>query len=114
VRGLPPGHPEVKVRQFFRDCGEIHSLKVIDEKDGSSATATVEFDSKESVLAAQTKNMKSIDGHVIEIQVGTGSTLYVTNFPPIADEAYIRNLFKNVGSMSLFLRDLDQYADSVN
>ncbi|KAF8539812.1 hypothetical protein BDD12DRAFT_736316 [Trichophaea hybrida] len=99
VRGLPPNHPEVKVRQFFRDCGDIHSLKIIDEKDGSSATATVEFDSKESVLAAQTKDMKSIDGHVVEIQVGTGSTLYVTNFPPIADEAYIRNLFKDFGEI---------------
>jgi len=71
-------------------------LKILDEKNGESATATVEFDSKEDVLAAQTKNFKSIDGHSIEIQVGTGSTLYVTNFPPVADEAYIRNLFSHV------------------
>jgi hypothetical protein len=97
ARNLPSNYPEVKVRQFFRDCGTINSLKIVNEPNGSSATATVEFDSKDSVLSAQTKTMKIIDGHQIEIQVGTGSTLYVTNFPPVADEAYIRNLFKSVG-----------------
>lgn len=40
--------------------------------------------------------MKSFDGHSIEIQVGTGTTLWVTNYPPEADEEYIRNLFKPV------------------
>jgi hypothetical protein len=56
----------------------------------------VEFNAREDVLAAQTKNMKQVDGHKIEIQVGTGSTLYVTNFPAVADERYIRNIFKDV------------------
>ena len=66
------------------------------EKDGKTSTATVEFENREDVLTAQTKNLKIVDGHSIEVQVGTGSTLYVTNFPPTADEAYIRDLFKDV------------------
>ncbi|KAA8906698.1 hypothetical protein FN846DRAFT_709488 [Sphaerosporella brunnea] len=99
AKNLPPNYPEVKVRQFFRECGTINSLKIVNEKNGNSATATVEFDSREGVLSAQTRTMKMIDGHQIEIQVGTGSTLYVTNFPPVADETYIRDLFKSFGEI---------------
>lgn len=99
VKNLPPKYPEVRIRQYFRDCGTINSLKLIDEKDGKSSTATVEFNAREDVLAAQTKNMKQVDGHKIEIQVGTGSTLYVTNFPAVADERYIRNIFKDCGEI---------------
>ena len=40
--------------------------------------------------------MKSFDGKEIEVQVGTGTTLYVTNFPPTADESHIRKLFGKV------------------
>jgi hypothetical protein len=69
---------------------------VVPGGDGDSATATIEFDSKEDVLTAQTRNMKRFGGNEIEVHVGTGSTLYVTNYPPAADEAYIRDLFKDV------------------
>ncbi|KAG0130421.1 hypothetical protein HOY82DRAFT_486640 [Tuber indicum] len=99
VKNLPPNYPEVRVRQFFRDCGTINSLKLIVEKDGKTSTATVEFESREDVLTAQTKNLKIVDGHSIEVQVGTGSTLYVTNFPPTADETCIRDLFKDCGEI---------------
>lgn len=64
-----------------------------------SATATIEFDSKEDVLAAQTKDMKKFDGRVIEVQLGTGSTIFVTNFPPIADEDFIREKFSKVSHL---------------
>ncbi|KAL7270267.1 Splicing factor [Rhizina undulata] len=99
VKGLPPSCPEVKVRQFFRGCGNINSIKVINEKDGDSATSTVEFESREDVLTAQTKDMKFVEGRQVRVQVGTGTTLYVTNFPPTADEAYIRDLFKDCGEI---------------
>ena len=64
-------------------------------------TASIEFDSKEDVLAAQTKDMKTFDGNAIEVKVGSGSTLYVCNFPPTADEVWIRDRFEKVGSSSL-------------
>lgn len=59
-------------------------------------SATIEFETREDVLTAETRNLKSFDGNEIEIQVGTGTTVWVTNFPPAADEAYIRDLFKQV------------------
>ena len=45
--------------------------------------------------------MKSFDGKPIEIQVGTGLTLFVTNFPPTADEDFIRQKFEKVGGLDL-------------
>ncbi|KAI9833622.1 MAG: hypothetical protein M1819_003575 [Sarea resinae] len=99
VRNLPGDATELRVRQFFRDCGTIHSLKLIPEDNGNSATATIEFESKEDVLAAQTRDMKVFHGSSIEVQIGTGSTIFVTNFPPTADEAYIRELFQEYGEI---------------
>ena len=46
--------------------------------------------------------MKTFDGQSIEVQVGTGSTLFVTNFPPTADENYIREMFERVSSICCF------------
>lgn len=70
------------------------------ESDGQSATASIEFDSKEDVLTAQTKDMKMFDNRAIEVQIGSGSTLYVCNFPPVADEAWIRKKFQEVSRVS--------------
>ncbi|MCJ1319728.1 Splicing factor [Xylographa vitiligo] len=99
VRNLPFDTTEKRVRHYFRDCGTINSLKIILDDGGNSSTATIEFDSKDDVLTAQTKDMKLFEGKEIEVQVGTGSTLYITNFPPIADESYIRDLFGKYGDI---------------
>lgn len=96
VKNLPPGTADVKVRRFFRDCGTINAIKTVTDPDGEAATASVEFDAKEDVLAAKTRDQKAIDGRTVTVTEGTGATLYATNFPPTADEAYIRGLFKEV------------------
>ena len=118
VKNLAPETTEKKLRQYFRDvssiglisdftvlilqqCGTINSLKLMPEADGRSATASIEFDSKEDVLTAQTKDMKTLDDRAIEVQVGSGSTLYVCNFPPVADEAWIREKFQRVRCLCL-------------
>ena len=98
VKNLPKGATEKKVRHFFRDCGTINTINLTSEDNGTM-TATVEFESKEDLLAGQTKDMKMFDGHSIEIKIGTGTTIYVTNFPPTADEAYIRELFGKYGDI---------------
>lgn len=99
VKNLPPETTETRLRQYFRDCGTINSLTLMSEVDGRSATASIEFDSKEDVLTAQTKNMKTLDDRAIEVQIGSGSTLYVCNFPPVADETWIREKFKRYGEI---------------
>ena len=71
------------------------------EKDSESVTASIEFESTEDVLSAQTKDMKSFDGNSIQIQIGSGATLYVCNFPPSADEGWIRDKFHQVRAFLL-------------
>ena len=74
----------------------MNTLKLVPEPEGDSMTATIEFESTEDVLAAQTKDMKVFDGSAIEVLLGTGTTVFVTNFPPTADESFIRALFEEV------------------
>jgi squamous cell carcinoma antigen recognized by T-cells 3 len=94
VGNLPSGVSEAKVRQFFRDCGTINDIHLY--KDNGQQAAMVEFELKEDALFAQTKVIKPFDGQTISIEFTTGSTLWVTNYPPTADEKYIRNLFEQV------------------
>ena len=119
VKNLPPQTTATRVRKYFRDvsalnlnlislivliglqCGTINSLKISLDDGGVSASATIEFDSKEDVLTAQTRDMKMFDGNAIQVQVGIGSTLFVTNFPKTADEAYIREKFGQVSKICL-------------
>ncbi|KAK4694102.1 squamous cell carcinoma antigen recognized by T-cells 3, partial [Lecanoromycetidae sp. Uapishka_2] len=75
VKNLPVDTKDIRVRQYFRDCGTINALKILPEPDGESVTAYIEFDSKDDVATAQTKDTKAFDGRAISVQVGSGSTL---------------------------------------
>ena len=97
VQNLPKSIPETRIRQFFRDCGTINSLKVLRESDSSSAT--VEFEDKDSALAAQTRDGKDFEDHELRIQLGSGSTIFVANYPPTADESHMRSLFSRFGDI---------------
>jgi hypothetical protein len=85
----------VDVRLTALQCGTINSLKLL-PLENDSVSAVVEFDSKEDAATGLTRDQKEFEGRTIEVQLGSGSTLFVTNFPPTADEAYIRNLFHEV------------------
>ncbi|KAL8695199.1 MAG: hypothetical protein Q9218_000237 [Villophora microphyllina] len=93
VKNLPKQTTETRIRQYFRDCGTINGLVLSSEESTNTATAIIEFGSKEDRLTAQTKDMKDFDGQQIEVQVGSGSTVFVSNFPPMADEQWIRDKF---------------------
>jgi len=60
--------------------------------------ATVEFNARDSVPAALTKDKKRIHNHEISVHLAWESTLYVTNFPESADDAWVRKLFGQVDS----------------
>ena len=93
VQNLPENVTETRVRQFFRDCGTINSLKLLNK------TAVIEFNEKEEATFAQSRDGKDLDGSIITVQLGTGSILWVTNFPPAADEDFIRGLFEKFGQI---------------
>ena len=63
----------------------------------SHTVATVEFAERESIPAALTKDKKRIRGdNEVSVHLAWRSTLYVTNFPEHADDAFMRNLFGEV------------------
>ncbi|EER37837.1 pre-mRNA splicing factor [Histoplasma capsulatum H143] len=98
VENLPSGVTETRVRQFFRDCGKINSLKLL-SRNGNQPRAIVEFDTREDALAAQTRDQRTFEDQTISVHVGTNTTLFVTNFAPTADEAYVRDLFSPYGEV---------------
>ena len=63
--------------------------------------AVVEFESSEDAASALTRDQKPFDGNTIDVELDSGSIVWVTNFPPEADETYIRDLFSKVGAIVL-------------
>jgi RNA recognition motif-containing protein len=99
VKNLPHQTSEHQVRQFFRHIGTINGVKMIPGEDKKSEVAVIEFETQEEALSAQTRDQKDFHGNIIEVQIGSDTTLYVTNFLPTADEEYIRNLFSKYGEV---------------
>ncbi|CZT22368.1 uncharacterized protein RCC_08237 [Ramularia collo-cygni] len=100
VTNLPADVTEVDIKKFFRDCGNFVTIKILPPKDsGQPASATIEFETAEDVLAAQTRDGKEINGHVISIHSGAVNTLYVCNYPAEYEENAIRGLFDKYGEI---------------
>ncbi|KAI5359678.1 Putative RNA recognition motif domain, tetratricopeptide-like helical domain superfamily [Septoria linicola] len=99
LRGLPADVSDFEIKKFFRDCGNPVSISIVQDKDSKSASAVVEFESEDDVTTAKTRSGKEIRSHEVRIQSGSGSTLYVTNYPAEYDEDAIRSLFKSYGEI---------------
>jgi RNA recognition motif-containing protein len=97
VRKLPIDTTQTRIRQFFTDAGTVRNLDLKVEQDGM--TAIVEFETPDEAAYAITKEAKGYEGHPISIEQGRGTTLYVTNYPAQADEAYLRTLFSPFGEI---------------
>ncbi len=99
VTNLPLEVTQTKVRQYFKEYGQINNLSIKKETNGNSSAALIEFRSIEDAQSALLRDGKYFVDHQIQVKPGTGLTLYVTNFPPTADEAHIRKLFKDCGDI---------------
>lgn len=99
VTNLPPEVTQTKIRQYFKEYGHINNLTLKTEGDGLSSTVLIEFQAPEDVKSAMIRDGKYYGEKQIHIEAGTGLTLYVTNYPPSADEAYMRDLFADCGEI---------------
>lgn len=99
LKNLPTDVQELDVKKFFRDVGAPVTISIIQDPNGETATATVEFESHEDVLAAKTRNGRDLKGNEVRIRGGSQSTLYVANYPPEYDEAAMRKLFESYGEI---------------
>lgn len=100
VDNLPIDILQTKLRQFFREYGHLNSITALVQNEATqTSTALIEFKTAEEAQSALLKNGKFMDQNQLRVESGHSLTLYVTNYPPAADEAYIRNLFKDVGEI---------------
>lgn len=97
VKKLPADTTQIQIRQFFTDAGTVRNLVLKPEPD--SVTAVVEFETAEEADYALSKEAKGFIGHTISIERGASTTLYVTNYPAHADEAYLRKHFSPFGDI---------------
>ncbi|TQS33815.1 hypothetical protein Golomagni_05828, partial [Golovinomyces magnicellulatus] len=100
VSNLPVDVTQNKIRQYFKDYGHIKSVTaLLKETDGASATALLEFASAEEAQSALLRDMKYFGESQIRVGSGLDLTVYVANFPPAADETYIRTIFSDCGDI---------------
>ncbi|KAI0108041.1 hypothetical protein F4814DRAFT_43153 [Daldinia grandis] len=99
VTNLPVDVTQTAIRKYFREYGHINNLDVYTEKDGESSSALIEFKSTEDVKSALLRDQKFFNQKQINVKPGTGLTLFVSNYPPTADEEYIRRLFQDCGEV---------------
>jgi hypothetical protein len=71
-------------------------------EEKNSEVAVIEFETKEEALAALTRDKKPFNDteNIIDVQIGAETTIWITNYPPTADEEYMRNLFGKVSARS--------------
>lgn len=99
VSGLPDGITQTKVRQYFKDYGHINNITSKPEANDLSTAALIEFRTPEEAQSALLRDGKYFADKQIKVIPGTGLTIYVTNYPPTADDQYLRKLFKDCGEI---------------
>ncbi|CAG8000597.1 unnamed protein product [Penicillium olsonii] len=99
VKKLPKGTTEHAIRQFFRHSGIINRVRLLHREEKQTEEAIIEFETKDEALSALTRDQKQFDGNVIDVVMGAGTTLWITNLPPTADEKYFRDLFSKYGEV---------------
>ncbi|KAL2128197.1 hypothetical protein VTI74DRAFT_9533 [Chaetomium olivicolor] len=97
VTNLPKDATQTKLKQFFREYGHINNIDL--QKRDDAAIALVEFRSPDDARSALLRDSKYFGNHVVQVSAATDCTLFVTNYPPEADEQYLRGLFKHCGEI---------------
>ncbi|KAK1713145.1 RNA recognition domain-containing protein [Colletotrichum lupini] len=100
VSNLPAETTKTKIRQYFKEYGHIVDVTdpAIDPSDNTQ-TVMVEFRTPEEAQSALLRDGKYFGPAQINVKPGTDLTLFVTNYPPTADKAYIASLFKDCGEI---------------
>ncbi|KAL7921732.1 hypothetical protein ACQKWADRAFT_295100 [Trichoderma austrokoningii] len=100
VKNLPAEFTQTKLRQYFKEYGHINNITAfVREKDGQSSTALIEFSAPDEAQSALLRDGKFCGQSQLTVQSGHDLTIYVANYPPTADEKYIRQLFQDCGDI---------------
>ncbi|KAK3291526.1 uncharacterized protein B0H64DRAFT_330483 [Chaetomium fimeti] len=97
VTKLPKDATQTKLKQFFRGYAHINNIDL--QKGDESAIALVELGTPDDARSALLRDGKYFGDHAVQVTPATDCTLFITNYPPEADEQYLRDLFKNCGEI---------------
>ncbi|KAF5020190.1 hypothetical protein F66182_7795 [Fusarium sp. NRRL 66182] len=100
VSSLPGDVSQTKLRQYFKDYGHINNITaLVREEKTDSSTALIEFSSPEEAQSALLRDGKYFGQSQLTVKSGHDLTVYVANYPPTADQKYIRHLFEDCGEI---------------
>ncbi|CAH0004697.1 unnamed protein product [Clonostachys byssicola] len=100
VENLPEDVTQPQIRQYFKEYGHINSITaLVKDETRRAATALIEFTTAEEARSALLRNDKYFGQSQLGVRAGHDLTIYVTNYPPAADEDYIRQIFEGCGEI---------------
>ncbi|KAG6292041.1 hypothetical protein E4U09_003581 [Claviceps aff. purpurea] len=100
VTNLPYSATQTETRKYFRPYGHINNITAFHkDEEKQSTTALIEYRSAEEAESALLRDAKYFGESQISVQSGHDLTVYVANYPPAADEKYIRDLFQDCGQI---------------
>jgi len=98
ISNLPGDSTQTAIKKYFKDFGRIQNIILVHNKGSGTSTALVEFASVQDANDAITfRDSKYFGQNQIRVKSGAKLTLFVTNYPPAADDQYLHNLFKDCG-----------------
>ncbi|GES81199.1 pre-mRNA splicing factor [Rhizophagus clarus] len=110
VSNLPIDAKEGELKNIFHECGKIKEIRFLADTINAQKTAYIEFNEKESVPAALTKDKKRIGDREISVYRISERILFVTNFSPSVD---IEELFKKYGEILSVRKPSNKYKNRV-
>ncbi|KAI0967271.1 putative pre-mRNA splicing factor [Xylaria arbuscula] len=99
VTNLPPDVTQTAVRRYFKEYGHINNLILRTDDNEKSSSALIEFRYPEEADYALLRDQKYFHQSQLSVKPGTRLTVFVSNYPPTADETYIRRLFAHCGDI---------------
>ncbi|KAI1428709.1 putative pre-mRNA splicing factor [Xylaria sp. FL1777] len=99
VTNLPLDVSQTAIRRYFREYGHINNMVLRKEDDNKSSSALIEFRSPDDAESALLRDQKYFNQSQLSVKPGTRLTVFVSNYPPTADETYIRRLFAHCGDI---------------
>ncbi|SPO07122.1 related to PRP24 - pre-mRNA splicing factor [Cephalotrichum gorgonifer] len=98
ITNLPADVTQTAIKKYLKDFGHIQNMTLV--KGPESSTALIEFeDIGDAEDCVKFRDNKYFGESQIRVESGAGLTLFVTNYPPTANEEYMRNLFKDCGDI---------------
>ncbi|KAK2609326.1 Splicing factor [Conoideocrella luteorostrata] len=100
VTNLPFEITQTEILKYFKPYGHINNITAFaKDEQKQSATALIEFSTTEEAQSALLRDAKYFGESQISVQPGHDLTVYIANFPPAADENFIKDLFKDCGEI---------------